>query len=111
MISLILVFLTAGCNAIMDSITHHWHKSVFNGVEFDANFWNPQISWKNKYNNQSFDFFSDAWHIFKSSMIVLLALAIVFYSPMINWFVDIILIGVVWNFSFNWAYNHYLNKK
>ncbi len=111
MISLILVFIAAFLNAIMDNITHHWYKSVFNDVEFDANFWNPEISWKNKYVNQSFDFFSDAWHMCKSIMIVLLALAIVFHSSIVNWFVDIILIGVVWNVSFNWAYNHYLNRK
>ena len=110
MISLILVFLAAICNAIMDNLTHHWYMSVFNNVKLDLKFWNSELSWivrSLEYTNYKLD----AWHIFKSSMIILLALAIVFYSPMVNWFVYLILIGVLLNFSFNFGYNQYINKK
>lgn len=73
----ILIFIAAFSNAVMDVLQHKFSSSVFKN--FNPKFWNPTISWTNKYRNgkkengrkyPSFlsgvtDTFSDAWHIFK----------------------------------------------
>ena len=62
-------------NAIMDTLMFHYHISVFK--RFKAIFWNPEISWKNKYKDDlktpKFLFsttmlvwVTDAWHLFKT---------------------------------------------
>lgn len=127
MISFILISLAAICNSIMDILQFHYKKSIF--IKFNPQWWNPAISWKNKYIDWDngvmiekkihiFNLFSikypifltDAWHLFKSSMIVLFGLGVVFYSPVINPFIDIIIIGLVWNLTFNVFYNKIFRK-
>jgi len=134
MISLLLVALAAICNAVMDVISFHYKQSIF--TKFNPQWWNPAISWKNKY--VSYDKFSeytgsvsklekrifilnlfsikyptfltDAWHFFKSLMIVLLGFAIELYNPVVNIYVDIILVGLAWNLTFNVFYNKIFKK-
>lgn len=134
MISLLLVALAAICNAVMDVISFHYKQSIF--TKFNPQWWNPAISWKNKYVDYSKfaeytgkvsklekrifilnlfsikypTFLTDAWHFFKSLMIVLLGFAIVLYNPIINIYVDIILVGIVWNLIFNVFYNKIFKK-
>lgn len=134
-LALILAFFfwifAAICNAIMDTITYHWYKSIFNNSKFKAIWWNPEVSWKNKYVDTDpnkpirkiifglFDRpFTDAWHTFKSLMIVFITLAMVFlaysciiYKPLIwHYFILFIIIGTIWNLIFNKFYNHELIK-
>jgi hypothetical protein len=47
--SIILVALAAVCNAIMDVLSHHYPRSIFN--RFNPKWWNPKTSWMNKYVN------------------------------------------------------------
>jgi len=127
MISLILVGIAAICNAVMDVLQFHYKQSIFD--KYNSKWWNPAISWKNKYvdwdnylrNRKQLNIFNlfyidypifltDAWHFFKSSMIVLLGLAIVFYNPVINIYVDIVLIGIVWNMVFKVFYSKFFRK-
>jgi hypothetical protein len=62
----------------MDTLQFHFDSSKFSKFK-PQNFWNPQISWKNKWKNgdpnygERFRFsstflvgFTDAWHLFKS---------------------------------------------
>jgi hypothetical protein len=114
MISFILVMLASICNAVMDVITFHYDFSVFK--KYNAVYWNPAISWKNKYVDwdnhnrlrRRFLFhlfavpaaFTDAWHFFKSSMIVLLVLAIVLYEPFFGIAYDFVGMGLLWNIGF-----------
>jgi len=80
-VALILWILAAMCNAIMDTLVHHFDTSIFKNK--DRMFWDPAISWRNKYVDRDstksirklwiFDYpvaFTDAWHFFKSLMIV-----------------------------------------
>ena len=127
MISLLLVALAAICNAVMDVISFHYKQSIF--TKYNPQWWNPAISWKNKYIDWDNDvrmekviyignlfsikyptFLTDAWHFFKSLMIVLLGFAIVFYNPVVNIYVDIILVGLAWNLIFNVFYNKIFKK-
>ena len=134
MISLLLVALAAICNAVMDVISFHYKQSIF--TKYNPQWWNPAISWKNKYVDYSKfaeytgkvsklekrifilnlfsikypTFLTDAWHFFKSLMIVLLGFAIVLYVPVVNIYVDIILVGLAWNLVFNVFYNKLFKK-
>jgi hypothetical protein len=127
---LLLVVISAICKAVADKIAHHFGISIFSTFK-NQMFWDTRISWLNKYVNNDvkqgfkkikilgFSFtkpivFSDAWHLYKSSMIVTLILAICLYPVMILtgfWYVDFIILGTAWNLSFNFAYNVWLVKR
>lgn len=117
MISFILVGLAAIFNAVMDTLQFHYKQSMF--TKYNSNWWNPAVSWKNKYEDWDnyrrvrkkifiFNLFyinypiflTDAWHFFKSSMVVCLGLAIICYKPFMTPIFDLVLIGVIWNIMF-----------
>jgi hypothetical protein len=120
MLSLVFVLLASICNAIMDTISFHYEISIFN--KSNPVYWNPQISWKNKYidwdngNRERKRFlgikiaptFLDAWHLFKSMMIIFLALAIVLYEVYFDLIIDFVAIGIIWNITFILFYNKLL---
>ena len=122
MISLVFVLFASICNAIMDTISFHYEISIFS--KLNPNYWNPTISWKNKYvdwdngNRERKKIFGiniapaflDAWHLFKSLMIILFALSIVLYKVYFNLIIDFIVIGLVWNVFFSLFYNKILKK-
>lgn len=75
----VLMFIASIANGIMDKLMFHFTTSIFK----DKNplFWNPSVSWKNKWKhgNKSegekfwgsstiFVWTTDAWHLFKSIM-------------------------------------------
>ena len=122
MISFILIFFASAFNAVMDVCQFHYGNSIF--VKFNKpKFFDGAVSWKNKYVNwdggnrnfrKLFSFtimkktfsmnypvqLTDAWHFAKSAMIILFALAVIFYSPVFNWWIDFLIMGVIWNFTF-----------
>lgn len=115
MITLLLIALAAICNAVMDTIKHHWKESIFAKwwtKGYLGDFWHSR-GWMNKYveypnyisggivelshnvsstnPGASYEFirkkwlwglinkpvqFCDAWHLFKSIMLLLLSSAI-----------------------------------
>lgn len=131
LISIACWILAAMCNAVMDKLSHHYSTSIF--VKYDPQFWNPKVSWKNKYKNGRKSLgpafflstgilvaFTDAWHLFKSSMIVLLAISVVtfpyayqiciFDNTILNALAWIVLFGVAWNVPFSFMYHTALTK-
>lgn len=46
-IGVILVLMAGMANGLMDDIQFHYSESVVS--QWDEQFWNPEISWKNKY--------------------------------------------------------------
>lgn len=113
-----LIVFAAICNAVMDKITHHYHKSVF--ADLDPYFWNPSFSWRNKYvlgvpengHRRLWIFkypvaFTDAWHLFKSLMLAFLIGAVVCYGyANVMWAViDFLFFGILWVITFNLFYN------
>ena len=124
--SLIFFTLAAICNAVMDKLSFHFYDSVFSR---DVRYWqwfNPEVSWRNKYIDKMpskglrkwliFDVqFTDAWHTFKSLMIVFLALSIITFDlyTFNVWWIKLIVFcvyGFVWNVVFNLFYNRLLKK-
>lgn len=76
-IGFLLFFLSGVCEAIMDTLQFHYGNSVFSNFKNQL-FWNPEISWKNKYKDsdptkgEKFPFattllvgLTDSWHLFK----------------------------------------------
>ena len=114
MVSCIFIFLAAVCNAVMDKTQFHFHKSIFKTL--NPYFWNGEISWQNKYINRDFNQgfkktpvqFTDAFHLFKSLMIIFFVAAVVYYKPMINAFIDFLIFGACWNGTFNCFFNKIL---
>jgi len=152
-LSIICVALASICNSVMDTLVHHYHASIFNtGDAEDNQYYNPKISWLNKYvgrdvlkgrltwivkiptkikirggfdaDVKDFDtkikvhpFFTDAWHFYKSLMVVLLCAAVTFAMKCgidMDWWVYILYfigLGTVWNVNFSAFYNRFLIKK
>jgi hypothetical protein len=100
MISLIFVFMAAVLNALMDRVENeNFSSSVFKNM--NPKFWYKRESWKTA--NKIFGWKFDAWHVAKSLMIISLAFAIVLYRPILG-LVDVLIIGLVWNGTFNIFY-------
>ena len=126
MISCIFFFLAAICSAIMDNLSQHWFKSKFK--KFNNQWWNPEISWKNKYINGDWKngekhifiykfikikypiILTDAWHFFKFLMVFCIVLATTTYTPFLGFFIDVLLLGLVWILTFNIFYDKVLIK-
>jgi hypothetical protein len=130
--SLIFWVLASICNSIMDKTNHHYSKSIF--VKLNPMWWDGEISWKNKYINGDSTLglrklfpksngllgkinypvqLSDAWHFFKTLMIIFLVLSVItFDSSSLTSFTDYLIIfisyGVIWNIIFSLFYNNFL---
>lgn len=106
-LSYIFIFLAAICNAFMDIVENeNFFESRFKNL--NEKFWYKRISWE--YAEKLWDFKVDAWHIAKSLMIVFLCAAIVNYQPFIP-IVDFIVLGGIWNLTFNLFYNRIFKSK
>ena len=70
-----LLIAAEACNGVMDALQFHYPQT---GFEPDSRFWNPAISWQNKYKGGDPDngpafflsttalvFLTDGWHLFK----------------------------------------------
>jgi len=136
MIVIILVIVIAICNAIMNTISHHYSTSIFTTYyyRFPARFWDPYYSWRNKYidmdpKNGRVKWFwkinkpvqiIDAWHLFKTIMIVSMISAIVlgntlpsiciFEKEWMNIGSWILILGTIWNIVFSLFYEIILRR-
>jgi hypothetical protein len=95
-IALFCWLLAGFCKGIMDTLQFHYAKSSF--ADRDPLFWNPKVSWRNKYKNGDpqagpkfpfsttwLVFLTDAWHLFQTVMLagyrtVLVLLASLFFD-------------------------------
>ena len=140
MLSIILLFLASVCNATMDTISHHWSKSIFTKIKDDFFYnWFRNDSWKLKYKNgdpeqgiiqciiklKFINFkinkpvqITDAWHFAKMLMIIFISLAIIAYEPFIrishidinNKLIELVIFGLIWNNTFTLFYKHIFKK-
>lgn len=127
LISVIFFVLASVCNSVMDICSHHYYGSIFS--KYSNYFWNTELSWKNKYINRdprlgfkklykNINYpvqLTDAWHLFKSLMIVFLTLSVItFDSSLVSGFVSFVLLlgiyGLIWNLTFNLFYNNLFKK-
>jgi len=124
-VSLSFFILASICNSVMDTSSHHYHTSILK--KFNPNWWNAEVSWKNKYVNgdPSLGFrkiwkninypvqLTDCWHFFKTLMIIFLTLSVVtFDSDLIvesyYYLLYVGLYGTVWNVVFSLFYDKIL---
>ena len=83
MITTIFMIIAGIFNAIMDTLSFRYNKSIFSKYPKYENFLNPEKSWLNKYKNNDPDlgpkFFgsttflvwtTDLWHLSKTIMII-----------------------------------------
>jgi hypothetical protein len=120
-LSIICIIGAAVSEAIMDKLLFHYNRSIFITYK-KQQWWNPKLSWKNKWKNGNKEEgerfmlsstllvgLTDAWHFFKSIMIVLLCIAIAVYVSYNQLFIyklfEISVLGTVWNITFNITYN------
>lgn len=130
LISYILVALAAICNAYMDIWMIRYmilNENMEN--QLNPNWWsfNPKAKWFNgEYSGKKANNIllakigikttwlstncNDAWHFFKSLMIVLLCTAIILFVSYNHTFIsktiELIILGAIWNLTFNLIYNN-----
>ena len=120
MISLVLVSIAGIFKAVMDALQFHYFTSIF--FSKNSSFWNPQDSWKNKwkedlktekflFSSTILVFLTDAWHLFQSGLIFCLMLAIVLYKPIVNKYVDFIILHIVFTGTFELFFSRIFKKR
>lgn len=107
-ITYLLIIIAALLNAVMDRTENivAFNRSIFSHM--DKRFWCKEISWQ--YASKVFGWKADAWHIAKSAMIILLALAMIVFKSTGVWFIDLLMIGVTWNMVFVFSYHKLLYR-
>jgi hypothetical protein len=117
----ILVIIAAICNAVMDTIKHHWGKSKLTLIKnpFLFKFFHKD-GWMNSYTSSvlftdetrknTHPFFLDGWHFCKSIMLASLLLAIVSFGSNPNPLLHFFLLQAFWVGTFNLFYNDILKK-
>jgi len=127
LISYLCWSLAAICNAITDTLIHHYYISIFykpNNIENTkwTHFFNPQESKLPPTIIPFTKYKLDAWHVFKSLMIILQALSngfmflvgieiVSLYSSVLSIFILLVVYGIIWNGTFNLFYNRILITK
>jgi hypothetical protein len=103
-----LIMLASVMNAIMDRVENivAFNRSIFSHA--DKRFWCKEISWQ--YATKIFGWKADAWHIAKSSMIIFFGFAMLGFKSIGYWWMDILLFGAIWNFTFNLFYKKILYR-
>lgn len=135
MISLILVIIAGMFNAIMDKIDFNFSTSIFKNK--NPKFWNLKESWKNQwkwplrpynswyyfglykpkyaenfpYSNTFLVVLTDAWHLSKTIMLILISLSIILYSPILTPLLDIIFLFCGFTITFTYFYQYILTNK
>jgi len=127
MISIIFILLAGVCKAIMDKLQFHYENSRFsNSKKYNPQYWNPSISWKNKWRSDYYDingnlierfwgssrwfvFLTDAWHLFQMLFHINIILAIISYTTIFAWYIDFFFLYLLLTTSFSIIYNK-LNK-
>jgi hypothetical protein len=136
-IFLIFVFFAGVSNAVMDTLADHYGQSIFfNNKLFSKEFWDKNLSWKNKYkergdskianlieklDNNGLVFLTDGWHLFQFIMLTFFTLAIISYShfghyvwfryPILNIILDFLIIRFTFSSGFSLFYDKILKKK
>lgn len=77
-LTVFFLVLSGMSEAVMDKINFHYETSIFSDSGDNPFFWNPAISWRNKYKNNAPEngpaffgsttflvFLTDAWHFMK----------------------------------------------
>lgn len=115
-IALILIIIAGLCNGMMDSIQFHWKKSIPAKRGWNEKFWNPKISWKNKYGDLDkltpkffgsttfFVFLTDGWHLMQFFLWLSIFIAVVLFNPLLGLLLDFLTLRVLFWIGFKMTY-------
>lgn len=126
-ISILLMVLGGIFNAGMDVLKTRYKTSIFKNWKYQ-NWIDPSIAWHNKWNvdikllgresfiidkfmSTMFVCFTDLWHFFKTLMLFCIATSIVLYQPIINPFIDVIILYSSFTVTFEIFYTLILVEK
>lgn len=120
---ILLIALAGVSNSFMDTLQFHYGNSIFaDENQYTQEFWNPDVSWKNKWKNGNreqgekflgsstlFVFTTDAWHLAQFFMLKFFFLAVLFFRKPEKWWEYIILffifqIAFSWSFEIFWSF-------
>lgn len=107
-------------NACMDVLKVRYKLSIFRDMK--AQQWiNPGLSWTNKWKPDSkigdlimstvLVWVTDLWHLVKMLMLVCISAAIIFYSPIYKWWLDIFIMYFAFTATFELFFSRILIKK
>lgn len=110
----ILVLIAGAAKGLSDRLQHHYHTIP---AGWSRKFWDPSISWKNKYKNYPNDkrakfpgsktwlvFLTDGWHLMQFVCWNSLLIAIVLRPEPLNWWVGLLIFIGVFKVGFHVAY-------
>jgi hypothetical protein len=121
--SYFLIVAAAACEAVMDKLQFHYDKSIFSDSKYKQTFWNPNLSWVNKWKDSSareerflgsstiFVFTTDAWHLFKffRNTALFIALPLLCFGPN-HLIIEMIIARVVYGLTFTLYFDKILKK-
>jgi len=113
-ISIILLIFAGIFNACMDVLKYRWNTSIFQNWK-NQQWINPSLSWYNKWKPNSklgdlimstvLVWLTDMWHFAKMLMLLCIMFAIVFYTPIYQWWTDIIILYFTFTGTFELFYS------
>lgn len=131
-LTLLFLLLAGFANGLMDMLQFKYAQSVFADLN-RLQFWNPTISWKNKYKDYDggdrrakfpfaktvLVFFTDGWHLLKEIMLSSLAMAIILLLPewnfgMYGWVESVaqfLAVRITFGVGFYMSYEHKIIDK
>lgn len=118
------VILSAVCKAVKDTLQFHFYSSIFD--KCNHQYWNPDVSWKNKYkygeigvpkfwgSTTIFVWLTDAWHLFDMLGILFMFFACFFavLSDFKEWaiYLSIFILFVVYHVIFEVFFRLFVKK-
>lgn len=119
----ILILISAVAKAAMDKLQFHYSRSIFSKFK-NQQFWNPEISWKNKWKNgdksQGESFFlsstlfvsiTDAWHLFQNIFLNSLFIGLSLLFPLDGKSILVLLTSrILFGVLFTYTFHRTLNK-
>lgn len=121
--SILLMIFAGFCNSVMDVLKTRYNTSIFASWKHQ-NWLKPSLSWRNKWkkgnrsNGEKFIgsstflvWITDFWHLAKMLMIVGVSLAIVFYQPIIAWWIDWVILYAAFTIPFEIFYSKILIRR
>jgi len=114
-ISVLLMMIAGILNSCMDVLKTRYSTSIFRFWK-NQNWINPSLSWHNKWKPDTkigdlimstvLVWLTDMWHFTKMLMLVCISFAIIFYTPIYSWWLDII----IFYFSFTAIFELFYSK-
>ena len=121
MVSVILFIVAGFFNSIMDTIRYRWNKSYFSSIKNEKlkEFCDPTLSQGRKYKHGNpangpafcgsttiFVWVTDLWHLVKGLMLVALCFGTTMYHPIIDVWVDPLLLITAFGGTFELFFGH-----